>query len=305
MSDSRQGMVLFTVLWAIAFCSTLAMATSTTFRGLAGIVVIDRDRVQADALLSAGLEAAAGIAGRVGDAPLTERSTTIALSTGSVIVRVSDESGRIDIGKAPVDLLASLLRYVGADDDDAEIVSRKIVELRGNNQQAKPDDAAKPQAPAAKPATADAPASPAVFTDVRQLAGVPGMQPEWIAAMAPLVTVYGSDAVNPLTAPVAVLRALPFFEEARLDSFLDMRSAPLVDPERLAFLLGAAQKYLKAQQRQVVAADLVASTTDGYTATARAFIVLLTDDKQPYRVLAWNPTSSLVRAGDTVVMGAR
>lgn len=296
MSDPRRGMVLFTVLWAIAFCSTLVMATSTTFRGLAGIVVIDRDRVQADALLSAGLEVAAGMAGAIGDTPLTERGTTVALSTGSVVVRVSDEGGRIDIGKAPVDLLASLLRYVGAEDDDAEIVSREVVMQRGSDQRARPNDAAKLQAPPAKPVTSDPPAPLAVFTDVRQLAGVPGMRPEWIEAMAPLVTVYGSDTVNPLTAPVAVLRALPFFEEARLDTFLDMRSAPVVDPERLAFLLGPAQKYLKVQQRQVVAVDLVASTSDGYTAAARAFIVLLTDDKQPYRVLAWNPTSSLVRA---------
>lgn len=296
MSDPRRGMVLFTVLWAIAFCSTLVMATSTTFRGLAGIVVIDRDRVQADALLSAGLEVAAGMAGAIGDTPLTERGTTVALSTGSVVVRVSDEGGRIDIGKAPVDLLASLLRYVGAEDDDAEIVSREVVMQRGSDQRARPNDAAKLQAPPAKPVTSDPPAPLAVFTDVRQLAGVPGMRPEWIEAMAPLVTVYGSDTVNPLTAPVAVLRALPFFEEARLDTFLDMRSAPVVDPERLAFLLGLAQKYLKVQQRQVVAVDLVASTSDGYTAAAKAFIVLLTDDKQPYRVLAWNPTSSLVRA---------
>lgn len=296
MSDPRRGMVLFTVLWAIAFCSTLVMATSTTFRGLAGIVVIDRDRVQADALLSAGLEVAAGMAGAIGDTPLTERGTTVALSTGSVVVRVSDEGGRIDIGKAPVDLLASLLRYVGAEDDDAEIVSREVVMQRGSVQRARPNDAAKLQAPPAKPVTSDPPAPLAVFTDVRQLAGVPGMRPEWIEAMAPLVTVYGSDTVNPLTAPVAVLRALPFFEEARLDTFLDMRSAPVVDPERLAFLLGPAQKYLKVQQRQVVAVDLVASTSAGYTAAARAFIVLLTDDKQPYRVLAWNPTSSLVRA---------
>ncbi|UTD29728.1 hypothetical protein DB459_25290 [Bradyrhizobium sp. WD16] len=296
MSDPRRGMVLFTVLWAIAFCSTLVMATSTTFRGLAGIVVIDRDRVQADALLSAGLEVAASMAGAIGDTPLTERGTTVALSTGSVVVRVSDEGGRIDIGKAPVDLLASLLRYVGAEDDDAEIVSREVVMQRGSDQRARPNDAAKLQAPPAKPVTSDPPAPLAVFTDVRQLAGVPGMRPEWIEAMAPLVTVYGSDTVNPLTAPVAVLRALPFFEEARLDTFLDMRSAPVVDPERLAFLLGPAQKYLKVQQRQVVAVDLVASTSDGYTAAAKAFIVLLTDDKQPYRVLAWNPTSSLVRA---------
>jgi general secretion pathway protein K len=75
--DSKRGMVLLNVLWAIALCSALAMATSTTFRGLAGIIAIDRDRAQADALLSAGLEIAAGIAGNLQDAPLTERGTTI------------------------------------------------------------------------------------------------------------------------------------------------------------------------------------------------------------------------------------
>lgn len=317
--ESRRGMVLFTVLWAIAFCSALAMSTSTTFRGLAGIVTIDRDRVQADALLSAGLEAAAGIAGAVQDAPLTDRGTTLSLSTGSVRVFVSDEGGRIDIGKAPVELLASLLRYVGADDDDADFVSRKIFELRGAGQQAQPGDGAtrdvakndvvksdlarrqadgKPDTPAAAP-------SPAVFTDVRQLANVPGMKAEWMAAMAPLVTVFGGDGVNPLTAPVAVLRALPFVDAARLDAFLNMRRQPLADPERLAFLLGPAQKYLKPQPKQVIAVDLVAGTTDGYTAAAKAFIVLLSDDKQPYRVLAWNPVAASTRNEVAMQLGVR
>ena len=58
---AQRGMVLLAVLWAIALCALLAMATSTTFRSLAGIVRIDRERVQADGLLAAGLEAAAGI----------------------------------------------------------------------------------------------------------------------------------------------------------------------------------------------------------------------------------------------------
>src|SRR5579864_4767002 len=99
--DARRGMILFAVLWAVAFCEVLAIATSMTFRGLAGVVALDRDRGQADALLNAGLEAAAGIVASVGDAPLIERETTIPLSTGSVRVRVTDEGGRIDVGKAP------------------------------------------------------------------------------------------------------------------------------------------------------------------------------------------------------------
>jgi general secretion pathway protein K len=312
--DNQRGMVLLTVLWAIALCSALAMATSTTFRSLAGIVRIDRERVQADALLTAGLEAAAGMVAAMRDAPLVARGTTITLSTGQVRVSVSDEGGRIDIGKAPVELLTSLLRYVGAEDEDASVLAKRIVELRGPDQQGRSADTAK--SPAAKPdqsaansgqpsAKSDPAPTPAPFTDIRQLASIPGMRADWMAAMAPLITVYGSDGVNPLTAPVAVLRALPFVDEARLDTFLEMQRAPLVDPERLAFLLGPAQKYMKAQPRQVVAVDLVAGTTGGYTAKAKAFIVLLPDDKQPYRVLAWNPSSPETRTDTVMLMGAR
>ncbi|MGJ4942120.1 general secretion pathway protein GspK [Bradyrhizobium sp. HKCCYLS1011] len=302
--DSERGMVLFAVLWAIAFCSVLVMATSASFRSLAGIVAIDRDRVQADALLSAGVEAAAGMVAVIKDAPLTARSTVVILPTGTVRVSISDETGRIDIGRAPAEMLASLLRHVGADDDEADRLARTIVGLREPDQAARPsnpaprpnDAAPRSDAGAARQPAADKkPDQPAPsqaqspFTDIRQLAAVPGMRTEWIAAMAPLVTVYGSEAVNPLTAPVAVLRALPFFEEARLEGFLAMRQAPLVDAERLAFLLGRTQAYLKVQQRQVISVALAASTTDGYAAQASGFIVLLKGDKLPYRVLAWTP----------------
>lgn len=302
----QRGMVLLAVLWAIALCSALVMATSTTFRSLAGIIRIDRDRVQADGLLIAGLEAAAGIAAALHEAPLTERGTTLTFSTGSVRITVSDEGGRIDIGRAPVELLASLLRHVGADDDDASTMAQRIVALREkpkpNDAPAQPSDAAKP---AAKPDQPSAPLAASPFTDISQLASVPGMQPEWIAAMAPLITVFGSETVNPLTAPVAVLQALPSFDAERLDTFLNMRSNPFADPERLSFLLGAAQKYLKVQPGHVVAVDLVAGTIDGYTAAAKAFIVLLPEDKEPYRVVAWTPLSPFVRAGAVASLEAR
>ena len=308
--DTQRGMVLLVVLWAIALCSALAMATSTTFRSLAGIVRIDKDRVQADGLLTAGLEAAAGIVAALRDAPLTERSATLTFATGSVQLTVSDESGRIDIGRAPVELLTSLLRTVGADDDDAAIVAQRIVALREtaaqtrpNDAQARPGDAAKPSA-AGKPDQPAAP-SPAPFADIAEIADVPGMQPQWMAAMAPLITVHGGETVNPLTAPVAVLRALPGFDAERIDAFLDMRSSPFVDPDRLTFVLGAAQKYLKIQQTHVIAVNLVAGTTDGYTAAAKALIVLLPEDKQPYRVLAWSPASRLAGTGAVASLEAR
>ena len=56
-SDRRRGVVLVTVLWLIALLSALAMAASVNFRGFAGVVALDRKRVQAEALLTGGLEA--------------------------------------------------------------------------------------------------------------------------------------------------------------------------------------------------------------------------------------------------------
>ncbi|WP_315767340.1 MULTISPECIES: type II secretion system protein GspK [unclassified Bradyrhizobium] len=303
--DRERGMVLFAVLWAIAFCSVLVMATSMTFRSLAGIVAIDRDRVQADVLLSAGLEVAAGMSAALKDAPLTARSTVVTLPTGEVRVSVGDETGRIDIGRAPADVLASLLRHVGADDNEADALAKAIVALRDEDHAAPPADGAQRQRSVAdkKPEQPTAPQAQSSFSDIRQLAAVPGIPLEWITAMAPLITVYGSEAVNPLTAPVAVIRALPFFEEARMESFLAMRGTLLVDGERLGFLLGRTQQYLKVQQRSVISVDLAARTTDGYSVKARAFIVLLKGDKQPYRVLAWNPGGRRVVRDAAMVSG--
>src|SRR5258708_2308552 len=99
--DPRSGMVLLAVLWSIALLSALAMAASVTFRGFAGVMVVERDRLQADALLTAGLETAAGIIDTLGDTPLAEIETSVSLGTGAVRLRLNDEGGRIDIGRGP------------------------------------------------------------------------------------------------------------------------------------------------------------------------------------------------------------
>ena len=130
MTDRRRGAVLVTVLWLIALLSALAMAASVTFRGFAGVVVLDRDRVQAEALLTGGLEAAVHTVDILGDTPLDELETTISLSTGSVHAHLSDEGGRIDIGKAPIEVLASLFRYLGAPAEAADTIARAIDEWR-------------------------------------------------------------------------------------------------------------------------------------------------------------------------------
>ncbi len=283
-SDSRRGMILVTVLWSISLLSALAMAASVNFRGFAGVMAVERDRVQAEALLTAGLETAAGIMQTSGDSSLMDAETTLTLGTGAVRARLSYEGGRIDIGKAPVELLASMFVSVGAPQATADIIAKRIVERRTSNNAAKPDNGARPYNEAPQSASANQP-----FADIGELRSIPNMDPKWIAAIAPLATVYGDQSVNPLTAPLGVLAALPGVDRQRAAAFIKARRSSPVDADRLMSLLGAARQYLAVKPQLVASVDLTAELASGYVTTAHAVIVVLPQDSQPYRVLVWTP----------------
>jgi len=285
-ADTQRGIVLVTVLWMIALLSALAMAASITFRGFTGIIALDRDRVQLEALLTGGLEAAVRSVAGLGETPIDQIETRTVLSTGSVSAQLSDEGGRIDIGKAPVEVLAGLFHMVGAPAREADAIAQAIVESR------QPADGNRTNVPPGSQNGGGAVARELVFTDARQLVRVPGMAPEWVAAVAPLMTVYGSETVNPLTAPAAVLAALPGVDMNRASAFLQRRRELPADAARLASMLGTPQKYLDVTSHSIVSVRLIARTTNGVTQGAHAIIALVPGDLLPYRILAWNPLPS-------------
>lgn len=304
-TDPRRGMVLLIVLWSIALLAALAMAASVTFRSFTGIVAIDRDRIKTGALLTAGMEIAAGRLAASSELVADAEDTTVALSEGSVRLRMRDEGGRIDVGKAPEEVLISLLRFVGA--PDAQELARNIVRWRnagtagvsptpqGPTPPAPPSPTSSPAqgpapptpaAPASQPPQANATAAP--FTDIRLLGRVEGMTPDVLAALTPLTTVFGSATVNPLTASADVLAALPGMDRERAAAILDARSRS-ADPARLQPILAPIQQYVQQKPLQAVSVELSAKLTDGFRAAARAVIIHLPDDSEPYRVLSWTP----------------
>jgi type II secretory pathway component PulK len=199
-----------------------------------------------------------------------------------VHARINDEGGRIDIGKAPPDVLAALLRSVGAPPAQAESLAQLIVKWRGR------DEA--PSATAAPANTKDT--NIGFFTDVGQLAEIPGMRPQWVAAIKPLATVFGAETVNPLTAPAAVIAALPGVDRGQVNAFLATRKSSPNDAAQLGTILGSAQRFVAPLPQQVVAVELAASLADRYAAAARAVIVLLPHDSEPYRVLVFTPLAA-------------
>jgi general secretion pathway protein K len=282
--DARQGMVLVTVLWAMALLSALAMAAAVSFRGFSGVIALDRDRVQADALLTAGLEAAVGSIAGLEDAPIDDMETTTELSTGSVSAHLTDEGGRIDIGKAPVEMLAGAFRISGAPASEADSMAQAIAQWRKELLAERPGTAPAPPNSDAKKAEPGQ-----IFTNIRQLARVPGVAPERVAAAAPLMTVYGSETVNPLTASAEVLAALPGVDMGRATTFVQRRRELAGDAAQLAATLGTAKDYLAIKTPPVLSVHLVARLSNGFKRAAHTVIVLMAKDSPPYRILVWNP----------------
>jgi len=283
-TDPRRGAVLMAVLWSISLLAALAMAASVTFRGFAGVMSVDRNRVERDALITAGLEVAAGVMLDLGKTtPLIDLERTVALSTGAVNVRLNDEGGRIDIAKAPAELLAAMLRSAGAPPATAESVAKTIIEQRGN-----------------APRSASAQRPPVLATTHQQalanIGQIAGMRAQWLAAIAPLTTIYGSETVNVLTAPRGVIAALPGVDANRLEAFLAERRVASSDPTRLAQMLGPAQAYVSAKPQRIAAVELRATLTErrnNNIASARAVIAVLPQDSEPYRVLMFTPVRTV------------
>ena len=274
---SRRGVVLVAVLWTIALLSALAMAASTSLRGFSGLLAVDRDRVQAEALIGAGIEVGADLLLKHGGRPLLPIETRFSLRSGEGRVRLSDELGRIDINKAPVETLASLLAGLGA--ADAETVARAIVAWRdpGGAVAPKPkgDDSERPRQ------------SEPAFTNVDQLAQIPSMPPDYARLLAPFVTVFGETTVNAATAPRDVLRLLPQMSEARVERLMEARATGRLEAQGCEQILGPAARYAKPADHGVARLEIAVALADGFAVEAEAIIVALPKDSEPFRILAF------------------
>jgi general secretion pathway protein K len=301
--------VLVVVLWTIVLLSTLAMSASVSFRSFAGVLAIDHDRVLIEGLLTAGLEASADLLLQHGSSSLRPIETRIALSKGIVKAYLSDEYGRIDINKAPKELLASLFESVNI--EDAARLAQDVVTWRDRDRRTAPGDAALDRAAAQQQAllktggNAQSGGQNAakkdvddnrndavwVFDNINQLMQVPGMSQATIDRIAPLTTVFGDKTVNPLSASNRVLFALPQISAAQIEQLMEIRRFPPVDPKQVAQILGPTAAFAKSKASTVARVELIAALSDGYSAAATAVIIVLPRDVQPYRVLAWTAYS--------------
>jgi hypothetical protein len=60
-------------------------------------------------------------------------------------------------------------------------------------------------------------------------------------------------------------------------------------------MLGGMKDYVKFEGPPVAAVTLTARLQDGYVVAAKAIIVAVPEDSQPYRILAWTPLHASLR----------
>jgi len=154
-----------------------------------------------------------------------------------VRIEAIDESGKVDLNAAGVDLLKNLFVTVGVDQAEATAIASAIADWRDS------DDLYQPQGGAEDPSYASAGlpwgAKDAPFDTVAEVEQVLGMTPQIYAKVAPLLTVYSGQArPDPNFAAAEVLQAMG--EDA--EPILARRRARTWSPED-AFLAGGSGTY--------------------------------------------------------------
>src|SRR5580704_14815274 len=115
-----RGFIVVAVLWILAALSALVLIYLTYVTNTAVVVAVSADRVQAEALESAGVELAVYQLTSVNEATRPTSGTFNAkVGAGRVTVTFRSEGARIDLNAAPKGLLSGFIAGLGAAPSDA------------------------------------------------------------------------------------------------------------------------------------------------------------------------------------------
>jgi general secretion pathway protein K len=285
--NSRQtnarGFIVVAVLWILAALSALVLIYLTFVTNTAVVVAGGAERVQSDALVTAGVELAVfRLVGTTEAGRPTSGTFNARVGAGRVAVTFRSEAARVDLNAAPRSLLAGLITGLGASPTNAEGFADRIVAWRTPTE-AGADD---PESSFYRTSGANYLPRHAPFPQAEELWLVRGIPPLVIEKMLPFVTVFSNQAsVNVLDAAPQVLAALPGMSPDNLQAVLAMRSDPAADPRAVRAAAGGEGATLAGSKAYRITVE--ATTANGNRSAAEAVVLLLEDDAQPYRVLSW------------------
>ncbi len=282
-----RGFIVVAVLWILAALSALVLIYLVYVTNTAVVVAGSTDRIQAEALVTAGVELAAYqlMTVKEGLRP-TSGTFNARVGQGRVFVTFRSEAARVDLNAAPKGLLSGLMIGLGASPSDAPGYADRILAWRAPTELGDDD----PENSFYR--TSGAPYIPrhAPFPSSEELWLVRGIPSAIIERMLPFVTVFSNlPSINVLDAAPQVLAALPNMTPENLQSVLTQRNDPTLDPQSLIGMVGGEGATLSGSRAYRIAVDV--ELPDGRRSGAEIVILLLEGGDEPYRVLSWRNAS--------------
>jgi general secretion pathway protein K len=289
-TSSERGFVIVAVLWILMALSALAVIFSLYLSGSARALSVNDTALQAEALVSAGLELTTYQLLLQGDsARPSHGSFHFRMDDADVVVAFKSEAARIDLNFASKDVLANLFAGFGAGQAAAQEYANRIIGWR-----TRPAPGANDEEALYGAAGLGYSPRQSLFTHVNELALVVGLAPALVDRALPFVTVFnGSSGVDPLIAAPEVIAALPGTTPANPN---DVLSGPppssntgsntgLANTNQPTPAPGSATTAKSSSYR----IETTINFSDGRRAASEVVIALgdKGDKEDPYRVLSW------------------
>jgi general secretion pathway protein K len=290
--DGERGFVIVAVLWLLAALAALALIFSLYLANSTRALALNDTALQAEALVSAGVELTAYQLRLAGEQARPARGAFhTQLNRAELSVSFVSEAVRIDLNAAPRELLAHLLSVLGASAEDAEQYSDRIV---GWRTRATPETADKEDALYLAAGRSYLPRQ-APFAHVNELGLVLGLPPALVERALPFVTVFsGAPGVDVLNAAPEVIAALPGMTPLVLKQFLNDRGSLPNDTTAIEAALGGAKGNAIVYKSQAYRLRVRVRFPNGQRAGSEV-VISLSGDGDPYRVLSWQNEVGLQR----------
>lgn len=291
MIRRERGTALLLVLWVTVLLAALLIGVAASSRSQSEAALFGAERVRAEYAAEAGLaHAIAGLrASGVGDQWVPDgRPYTLAFGGAKVTVAVTDVSGLIDLNAASTDILQRLFATAGANSERARQLADSVAEWRGG---------AVSSVARRQPGSATGqPHGP--LRSIDQLAKLPGMNADLLAAMENAVTVFsGRNFPDASYAGPLVLASLRGIDRNQAETLVhSRRTRPAQRGVGNGQAAGAVANgpliagYGGVVERVFSTAEMPDGTRVGLDATVR--MALTGTRARPYKVLDWRADSA-------------
>ncbi len=280
--SGRDGFIIVAVLWILGALAALVSVYAVYVSNTAIAVSINEDTIRAQGLTSAAVELAAY---QLLAVPEKNRPThgafNFRMGRASTSVEFHSEAARIDLNLAPKELIAGLLRTLGAQSGDADQYADRIIGWRTPPASESQDN----EGSLYRAAGLTYGPRGAPFAHVGELWLVLGLPPGLVESALHYVTVFSGRAeVDVLDAAPEVIASLPKMTPEGLNEVLAQR-ATLRPGDSAAALLGAAQYAVTTGSKATRVTVRVA--LDNGRKIASEAVVLIDGRDEPFRVLSW------------------